>query len=181
MQGSQKLLKIIRSPLRILITMAVVVVMTANLFGGEVRYQQVRIYFESDQQLHQIFELGLDGEGARVKHNTFVKGVASERAVAEIRSAGFRVEILEPDLARFYERQLGNSPNSRELGTGSMGGYYTYDEITNLMDSLHANYPSKVGPKSVSDNPWKDAISGHSRSRTIRKWMRTNRKCCTTV
>lgn len=124
-----------------------IVLAQVGLMGGELRYQSVRVWYQSDTQLQQIFALGLDNEGARVKHNTFIEGVVPESVVPDLESAGFRVEILQNDLAQAYETQLRHDPPSREFGQGSMGGYYTYDEISVLLDSLHASHPEIVSAK----------------------------------
>lgn len=118
-----------------------------SLTAGELRYQWVRVWIESDEQLRQIIQLGFEQEGARLKQQTFVEGVAVEPAVAVIRQAGFPVDVIESDLATAYETRLLTESPSREFGYGSMGGYYTYSEVGWLLDSLHNAHPDLVSAK----------------------------------
>ncbi len=119
----------------------------ATLQAGEVRYQWVRVWINSDAQLPQVVSLGLEVEGARLKHNTFIEGVAIESAVEQLTQAGFKAEILQPDLASIYEQRLRHDRSTREFDNGSMGGYFTYDEITSFLDSLHGRHPDIVSAK----------------------------------
>lgn len=118
-----------------------------QLSAGELRYQWVRVWIDSQEDLQEIVRLGFEQEGARVKQNTFAKGVATESAVAAIRAAGFRLDVIEPDMAASNEARLLMESPSREFGYGSMGGYYTYDEVGWLLDSLHAVHPDLVSEK----------------------------------
>ncbi|MCF7840058.1 MAG: immune inhibitor A [Candidatus Marinimicrobia bacterium] len=119
----------------------------AHLSAGEVRHQWVRVWVDSQEELEEIVRLGFEQEGARVKQNTFADGVANESAVAAIRAAGFQLDVIEPDMAASNEARLLMESPSREFGYGSMGGYYTYDEVGWLLDSLHAAHPDLVSEK----------------------------------
>ena len=135
------------SHFHLLVILLLIVQVQIGLMAGELRYQSVRVWIQSDSQLQQLFSLGLDHEGARVKHHTFVEGVVPETVVADLETAGFRVEILQDNLAQTYETRLQQDQPTREFGQGSMGGYYTYTEISALLDSLHSGHPGIVSPK----------------------------------
>ncbi len=101
---------------------------------------------------------------------------ADERALLRTNRIPFR--IVQEDLVTFYQKRLEEIPptvrDSRgawldpPFGQGSMGGYYTWDEIQSVLDQIHAAYPSITTAKfsigksiqgrdlwaiKVSDNP----------------------------
>ena len=78
--------------------------------------------------------------------------------------------MLIPDLTAFFRNRF-NLNADREFGFGSMGGFYTFDEIVNNLDTLHYTYPDIVSEKiqignsfegrpvyavRISDNPDQD-------------------------
>ncbi|MCF7796263.1 MAG: immune inhibitor A [Lentisphaeria bacterium] len=132
---------------RPLLVVVLVIVGFARLSAAEMRYQWVRVWITSQQELGEIVRLGFEQEGARVKQQTFVEGVATASAVTAIRNAGFRLDVMEPDMAADNEARLLIESPSREFGYGSMGGYYTYAEVGWLLDSLHAAHPDLVSEK----------------------------------
>jgi carboxypeptidase T len=106
-------------------------------------------------------------------HSPIVDGKAriysdSEEEARLVR-AGWQVDVVQRDLARFYaERAAANPP---PVMGGSMGGFKTLAEIVTEMDRLATTYPSIVSPKfsigttvggrpiwcmRVSDNPTLD-------------------------
>lgn len=130
--------------------MMIVVLLLAgfiSLSAGQMRHQWIRVWIHSEAELWEIVQLGFEQEGARIKRQTFVEGVALESAVAEIRQAGYQVEVIDPDMAGGNEARLLMESPSREFGYGSMGGYYTYDEVGWLLDSLHNAHPALVSAK----------------------------------
>ena len=54
--------------------------------------------------------------------------------------------IEHDDLEAFYRSRLLND-SSRDFETGSMGGYYTFDEMVEQLDAIHEEYPHIVAPK----------------------------------
>lgn len=122
--------------------------------------------------------------------------LADDEELAAIRGLGLQASVEIDDLAGFYARRLrakdAGSPElsgsaastsnaaaggpygqglSPQFGQGSMGGYYTYDEIGSVLDQMSATYPDLITPKvsigstlegraiwmvKVSDNPGVD-------------------------
>ena len=97
----------------LILTQVLILVLGTMLEAGDVRYQWVRVWINSDAQLPRVVSLGLEAEGARLKHNTFIEGVAIESAVEQLTQAGFRTEILQPDLAGTYEQRLLHDRSTR--------------------------------------------------------------------
>ncbi len=65
---------------------------------------------------------------------------------ARLRAAGFRLEVLIPDLSAWYANRAALDPQPR-AGVGSMGGFRTYAEILQEMDRLANTYPALVSPR----------------------------------
>lgn len=106
-------------------------------------------------------------------HNDNESHIVSDFAdyeIASARAAGFEVEILIEDVQKFYtDQNIGKSPtidrsgaNSRYLENcakpslydipqnfelGSMGGYYTYEEMIEILDQMSAEYPDLITVK----------------------------------
>ena len=118
---------------------------------------------------------GVSSEGIAVIY-------ADDREQEYLRSLGFRLEVVQEDLTRFYAERAAADPGMRSA-MGSMGGFRTLAEIEQEMDRLASTYPGQVSPKfsigtsiqgrdiwamRVSDNPsiqeageptaWFDAI-----------------------
>ena len=66
--------------------------------------------------------------------------VVSQSELDIIDSLDIRYEILINDLESFYQSRLTEN-YSREFGFGSMGGYYTFDEIEYNLDLVHDECP----------------------------------------
>ncbi|MFH1998319.1 MAG: M14 family metallopeptidase [Planctomycetota bacterium] len=95
----------------------------------------MRALYEADLD---IVYIGLRGEGIHI--------VADAKDIEYLRQYNVPYEVLHWDLCAFYQSRLDNSL-ARDLGYGSMGGFYTYSEVAGKLDSLHADYPDLVGQK----------------------------------
>ena len=90
-----------------------------------------------------------------------LKVLADDAQLAFLESQGLTTSVEIEDLAAHYAARLANTPPSlpltagQDLGAwlqppfsqGGMGGYYTWDEVTSVLDQIHAAYPSIVGPR----------------------------------
>ncbi|OQY27841.1 MAG: hypothetical protein B6244_09310 [Candidatus Cloacimonetes bacterium 4572_55] len=68
--------------------------------------------------------------------------VADDQDMTRLEDQNFSYHIVQNDLTDYYQSRL-HQPASRSLtiGEGSMGGYFTYEEIVAFVDSLQAEYP----------------------------------------
>ena len=55
--------------------------------------------------------------------------------------------VIHEDLEAFYASRLTNNIESRDFEYGSMGGYYTWNEIVENLDELYQDYPNLVAQK----------------------------------
>ena len=78
------------------------------------------------------------------KSNNFLKFVVNENEFTKLNLYNVDFEILHDDIESFYATRLDNNYISRDFELGSMGGYYTYNEIVNLIYELEDLYPDLV-------------------------------------
>ncbi len=118
-----------------------------SAFGDDL-YQLVRVHYTTPGELSSIAATGVPLDHFRQKRGVYIELTASESEVTEIRSLGLTVDVLEPDLQRFYQSRLDR--RARRYGDfklGSMGGNYTLAELEAELDTLHLLYPSFVSEK----------------------------------
>ncbi len=124
------------------------------------KYSEVKVFLASDLDLLRLSELGIIFDHVHREKN-YLHTVLSEHEVALLRKAGWPHDVLVEDLAAAYrarqnlppaekktlERQMREQFNIDGFGFGSMGGYYTFDEVVAKLDSMHLNYPELISEK----------------------------------
>ena len=118
--------------------------LTFSLSAGN--YQMVRVYISSPSDLQQLSKLGIDFEGSRYKENTFVDLQLSLAEKEKVEQAGFTTEVLIDDLEQYYQDRLVTR-TGKGFGYGSMGGFYTFDEVLAQLDSMISQYPNLISQK----------------------------------
>ena len=129
------------------------------------RYSKVKIYTDA-KSLEKLASLGIPVEG-KYKKDTYLITEISENDVAKLSANGFVFEVLIDNMAEFYvdrnahpEKYKTVSPKSTDCTgspvtyttpshytLGSMGGYYTYQEMLAQLDSMRAYFPNIVSVK----------------------------------
>ncbi len=131
---------------------------TSSVISQE-RFDQIRIWSENTAVLiPELLSMGIDPEGLNVRRDVYVDVILNQTEKIRVLERGLTTEDLITDLSTYYESQLTQGMD-RELGYGSMGGYYTFAEIVENMDALHAQYPEIVSAK--------DSIGSSFEGRTI--------------
>jgi len=110
-----------------------------------------------------------------------VSGVLNQEEVSLLKDNGVPYQILVPDVVAAYNERpkpdaaqvdaYNRSDDLQHFELGSMGGYYTYDEVVAELDSMHLLYPNLTTAKQslgqsiegreiwmikISDNPETD-------------------------
>ncbi len=128
-------------------------------------YAQVKIKLNTTQNIQQLARMGLDVEhGVWEKHQHFISDF-SEEEIAQIKAAGFETEILIPDVQAYYTNEAARQiPEERGAGCddesdeneyetpenfkrGTMGGFYTYEEMLATLDEMVEKYPNLLSAK----------------------------------
>ena len=134
-------------------------------FGSFVFSQQYsRVKINTDiEGLKQLSELGLPVDHGTYKLNTFFISDFSEYDIQKLIDNNFSYEILIADVQKYYvdqnlkpaapaEKNVSCSNGSSvfnpavpaNFNYGSMGGYFTYQEMLDNLDAMAAQYPSLI-------------------------------------
>jgi hypothetical protein len=124
------------------------------------------IHFDQTHTIKTLAELGVE-----VDHGDFRKGVSfssdfSEAEEGLISDAGFRYEVLISDVSNYYAHQTSaaRQTQTRSSSTcsntsgyniaipnnfrgGSMGGFLTYQEMLDQLDSMKVKYPNLISAR----------------------------------
>lgn len=141
--------------------------LTMAVSAQQAKYNRVKIYTGTDGIL-QLSKMGIETD-----HGDFRKGVwlitdLSEQELAKVQQAGFRTEIMINDVSDYYKKQnlspaapqrlQGLTPCATNVSApqystpsnfslGSMGGYFTYQEMIDNLDAMAAQYPNLISIK----------------------------------
>lgn len=134
-------------------------------------YLKIRIPDMEDSDLTAIAAMGVSLEGNTYRPHAYLDLIINQQELETLQSAGYNIEILIENLESFYASRLTDEDSGREFALGSMGGYFTPDEIIQNLDDLHNTYPDLVSAKieigqsvegrpiyavRISDNPESD-------------------------
>ena len=138
---------------------SIVLFLTINLFGQN--YKQVRIYLQNSQTIQQLHELGLKFDHFSKDKNNSINTFVSDKEFNLLASSPFQYDVIIDNWFNYYNSRPVLTPQERSdqinqskeeynvesFGFGSMGGYYTYQEIVNNLDSMYANFPNIITQK----------------------------------
>lgn len=109
------------------------------------KVRQIRIFVPDRAALNRVWSTGIDYEGVAGKVGGWMEFVANDQDLRELQSGGISYNIVIEDLAAFYESRLSKEPtNALGFGYGSMGGFYTFTEVLQQLDSMRLLYPSLI-------------------------------------
>ncbi|MCX6283710.1 MAG: M14 family zinc carboxypeptidase [Bacteroidetes bacterium] len=131
-------------------------------------YQEVKVH-ASRGSIRTIASLGIAVDEGIYRNGTW-GNVLSEGEVAKIRYAGFTVDVIRQNYSKYIsERNKSALTEIREINKqirtksamsypypvpvhfelGSMGGYYTLNEVLNELDSMRYFYPNLISTKAA--------------------------------
>lgn len=130
------------------------------------QYSRARIYLDR-KDIAQLLEAGICIDHG-LHRKEFIENDFSSDELEKARSLGFNVEVKIPDVTSFYAAQnnivetksaascinplfqaLDQIEPPQNFRLGSMGGYYTYQEFLNELDSMRAKYPNLISQRQV--------------------------------
>jgi len=111
------------------------------LFSGN--YQEIRINDISLEVIHRLQDLGVDLDHVQQKKGKYIQFAIPENLTSILLEDGITFNIIHHDLEDFYASRLYNI-SSRDFDYGSMGGYYTHDEVVEHLIDLSEDYPNIV-------------------------------------
>lgn len=130
-------------------------------------YSRVIIYTDSKTPA-QLFATGIEINKADRNNQWFIAEI-SQSEINTIAAAGFRYEVLIPDMEKFYTSRFNEktpiTDNDRALNEewpqpvnfslGTCGGFSTIDEMIAQLDLMHSLYPSLISVK----HPLSDTVT----------------------
>ncbi|MBI4548291.1 MAG: T9SS type A sorting domain-containing protein [Ignavibacteriae bacterium] len=112
------------------------------------KVSKIRIFVSDKSTLDQIWSSGIDFEGSTGKIGGWMEFVAGKFELDQLKARNISYQILIEDLALYYSDQLPPVPtNALGFGYGSMGGFYTFSEVGQQLDSMKLLYPSLITDK----------------------------------
>lgn len=109
------------------------------------KYNLVKIYYQTDEEFNKILSLNLDLESAKDFKNE-IEIIVNDFEKDKIAKSGLKYNILNEDYESFLEKKILEQQEkiieNIPLGFtfGSMGGFYTLDEIYREFEKLSNNY-----------------------------------------
>ncbi|HET6244187.1 MAG: immune inhibitor A [Bacteroidetes bacterium] len=135
------------------------------------KYSKVKVYTNSlPGGLKALGALGVTTDHGEVKKDVYFISDFSEHEINLIQQSGFQYEINIDDVVEFYisqntldlssdSRDSRNScntpvvyPSPQNFQLGSMGGFFTFQEMINNLDSMASKYPSLISVKQSIGN-----------------------------
>ena len=115
------------------------------IFSNQI-YKEIRIDNPNHETIHSLNDNGLHIDHAHFSDGEYLIFVISEQELEIVNSLNISYQIMIDNVEEFYQSRLtGNY--TREFGLGSMGGYYTFDELVQNLDDLYNEYPQFVKEK----------------------------------
>jgi len=114
-----------------------------NFIFSYENYKQIKIYNPSREIIYQISQLGAELDHSYHKQGEYIEFSASTSFIARLTQNDIEFDVVHEDLQSFYESRLYDI-ESRDFDYGSMGGYYTHQEIIDHLEELVNEYPSLV-------------------------------------
>ena len=121
-------------------------VMISNIFTYEI-YKEIKINNIDNELVSILNGLKVDLDHVHISSDNTIQFAVSGSDLKKINLTNISYEIIHEDLEAFYVSRLTNDIESRDFEYGSMGGYYTWNEIVENLDELFEDYPNLVAEK----------------------------------
>jgi murein tripeptide amidase MpaA len=114
-------------------------------YAGSLTYSLTRIQISSQADWENLKKTGLAlEEGIRINQKS-VELVLSDQELKKLQQNHFHVVVLERDVSRKIASNLATG-ESNGFATGSMSGYFTFDEVISKVRQYQNTFPKLVGP-----------------------------------
>ncbi len=114
----------------------------------EEKYSRIKIFIPDRSSLNHVWSSGIDFEGSIGKIGGWMEFVAGAAELKNLSSMSVSYQVVVDDLTAEYKKQLNRAPaNALGFGYGSMGGFYTFAEVVQQLDSMRLLYPTLITAK----------------------------------
>ncbi|GHC51571.1 Por secretion system C-terminal sorting domain-containing protein [Ulvibacter litoralis] len=155
------------------------VLFSFNGNSQQITYSKVAVQIENPSQIQQLISLGFNIDHYEGDVENGISFFVTPSELEKLATSNFSFEITIPDYNRYYKQlQLFDVESSHNVvkspttangfDYGTMGGFYTYDEIEDKLDEMRQDYPNLITEKAsiglshegreiwmvkISDNP----------------------------
>ena len=137
----------------------IAIVFTINVYSQN--YKQVKIYLNDPKEITLLREAGLEFDHFIWGKDKSIDCFISDDEFIKLKSTSFRYDVLIDDWFEYYKNlprlsetektniisKSAASYNITGLDFGSMGGYYTLDEVYDRLDLMFTSYPQLITQK----------------------------------
>jgi len=128
-------------------------------------YKEISIDKAEINNLNTLNALGIDVDHIIIEEN-YIQFAINEHDLNKLILNNIDFNVIHENLEEFYVSRLVQDYNdNRDFNYGSMGGYYTFEEIENNLDELSSTYPNiftekfSIGQSLEGRNIWAIKIS----------------------
>jgi len=142
-------------------------------FAQQGSHQRIKVHFDEEYTVKYLAALGVEADHGFHLPGRFLVHTVSKAEIERIKQAGFQTEVLIPDIQSYYAllNEQPISAFSRAAGCddlvpdppvnfdlGSMGGFFTYQEALDMLNSMADQYPDLISP--IAPIPGHQTIEG---------------------
>ena len=124
----------------------IIALIVSHILSHEL-YKEIKINNVNSLLINRLMSLDIELDHVHMESDNSIKFAISESDLDRIDSNLIKYEVIHEDLEAFYQSRLTNDMESRDFEYGSMGGYYTFNEIVENLDELSEDYPDLVAEK----------------------------------
>jgi carboxypeptidase T len=134
-----------------------VLLLCSPLYARET-YMHVRIPIPHFAAWQKLSSLGLALEEGVEVHNREVEMIVNSLELKKLNQSGFSPIVVQSDMQSFFHNRSLAARSINDFAAGSMGGFYTFQETLNRLNSFRQKYktlissPIKIG-KSIEGRP----------------------------
>ena len=131
------------------------------------KVSKVRIFINDQSDVFELRKQGLGFEHIKL-HDNYFDAILDSFQIDKLKKSGYLYEIIIDDVTKDYLERTKDSREKIKLnkpckglgfGFGSMGGFYTFNEVVAQLDTMRLLYPNLITVK--------DSIGSSIEGRTI--------------
>lgn len=124
-------------------------------------YLRVRVFLDENHDMAALSRLSVACDHGHYRPGLYLETDFSQAELQHIQQAGFRTEVLIPDVQAYYQSQQGAArsaslcpqpdeyPTPANFQLGSLAGYFTYQEMLDQLDSMRSKYPQLISARTA--------------------------------
>lgn len=124
------------------------------------KYSTVKVFVRSAEDLKRLQQNDITVEHFHGNYTEGITLVINQLEIERLKSSGIQYSVEIPDMDLYYKNRplpgeqemnaaglVMQNDNIRGFSYGSMGGYYTYTEVVQKLDSMRLQYPTLITAK----------------------------------